>query len=162
MNLLSLLPLLPLLPLTLAAPTSSSSLLTRQSTGTTSLSYDPKYDIGSTSLTTVACSDGDFGLLTEGYTTFGSLPSFYRIGGAPTVSGWGSNKCGACYEISYTSATGQVNSMVVTAVDAAPGGFNVGVQAMDQLTGGRAQELGRVDVSFSEVGRGRCGLAPRK
>ncbi|KAJ0422834.1 Cerato-platanin-domain-containing protein [Aspergillus carlsbadensis] len=153
--------LLPLLPaLTFAAPSSNFKLFARQS-GSTTLSYDPKFDIGSTSLNTVACSNGDFGLVTEGYTTFDSLPSYFRIGGAPTIAGWGSDKCGACYQIQYTSAAGAVNSMFVTAVDAAPGGFNVGVQAMDLLTGGRAVELGRVDVVWTEVARENCGLENR-
>jgi hypothetical protein len=155
--------LLSLLPaLTLAAPSSNPNLAARQlPSGTSTLSYDPKFDVGATSLNTVACSNGDFGLVTEGYTTFGSLPSFFRIGGAPTIAGWGSNKCGACYQIQYTSATGATNSMFVTAVDAAPGGFNVGVQAMNQLTGNRAEELGRVNVVWTEVARENCGLKNR-
>ncbi|KAL3462909.1 Cerato-platanin-domain-containing protein [Aspergillus heterothallicus] len=154
--------ILSLLPaLTLAAPSNPNALLARQSSGTSTLSYDAKFDVGQTSLSTVACSDGDYGLITEGYTTFDSLPSFYRIGGAPTIAGWGSTKCGACYQISYTAATGATTSMYVTAVDAAPAGFNVGEQAMNDLTNGRAEELGRVDVAWTEVARENCGLPNR-
>ncbi|KAL5003565.1 Cerato-platanin-domain-containing protein [Aspergillus recurvatus] len=143
----------------LAAP--SNPLAARQSSGTSTLSYDTKYDVADTSLTTVACSDGDFGLITEGYTTFGSLPTFARIGGAPTIASWGSPNCGSCYQLSYTSATGATNSIIVTAVDTAPGGFNVGQQAMNQLTGGRAAEVGRVDITWTQVGREQCGLSAR-
>ncbi|KAL3474991.1 Cerato-platanin-domain-containing protein [Aspergillus californicus] len=162
----TLLALLPAASLTLAAPSTNTpsqlqKIAARQSTGTSTLSYDPKYDVGASSLATTACSDGDYGLLTEGYTTFDSLPSFPRIGGVPTVAGWGSAKCGSCYQVTYTSATGASNSIFVTAVDSGSGGFNVGVQAMNTLTGNRAEELGRVDVTWLEVDRENCGLAPR-
>ncbi|KAL4741554.1 Cerato-platanin-domain-containing protein [Aspergillus similis] len=143
----------------LAAP--SDPLVARQSSGTSTLSYDTKYDVADTSLSTVACSDGDFGLVTEGYTNFGSLPTFARIGGAPTIAGWNSPSCGSCYQLSYTSATGQTNSIIITAIDTAPGGFNVGQKAMDLLTGNRAAELGRVDVTWTQVGREQCGLSAR-
>ncbi|KAL3439390.1 Cerato-platanin-domain-containing protein [Aspergillus tetrazonus] len=143
----------------LAAP--SNPLVARQTSGTSTLSYDTKYDVADTSLTTVACSDGDYGLITEGYTTFGSLPTFARIGGAPTIPGWNSPNCGSCYQITYTSATGQTNSIIMTAIDTAPGGFNVGQQAMDLLTGDRAAELGRIDITWTQVGREQCGLTPR-
>ncbi|KAL4803555.1 Cerato-platanin-domain-containing protein [Aspergillus unguis] len=144
--------------LALAAP--NPSLKTRQ-TGSTTLSYDPKFDVGSSSLNTVSCSDGDYGLVTEGYTTFDSLPTFARIGGAPTIAGWNDAKCGSCYSITWTSATGASNSIIVTAIDSSPGGFNVATTAMNQLTGGRAEELGRVDVTYTEVGREQCGLKAR-
>ncbi|KAL4910083.1 hypothetical protein BDW74DRAFT_144411 [Aspergillus multicolor] len=155
----TLLSLLPTLTLTLAAP--SNPLIARQSSGTSTLSYDTKYDVGSTSLTTVACSDGDFGLITDGYTTFDSLPTFARIGGAPTIAGWGSPSCGSCYRLTYTSAAGATNSIVVTAIDTAPGGFNVGQTAMNELTNNRAAELGRVNISWTLLGREECGLPAR-
>ncbi|KAL4793318.1 Cerato-platanin-domain-containing protein [Aspergillus venezuelensis] len=156
-----------LLPITLALaglspnPKGFEKISARQTTGSSTLSYDPQYDIGTNSLSTVSCSDGDFGLLTEGYTTFASLPSFPRIGGAPPITGWNSNKCGTCYQVTWTSATGASNSIIVTGIDQSPGGFNVGQQAMDLLTGSRAVELGRVDVTWTEVSREQCGLAPR-
>ncbi|KAL4938933.1 hypothetical protein BDV06DRAFT_45667 [Aspergillus oleicola] len=156
-----------LLPATLAlaGPTTNpkgfEKISARQTTGSSSLSYDPVYDQGTNSLATVSCSDGDFGLLTEGYTTFASLPSFPRIGGAPTISGHGSANCGTCYQVTWTSATGASNTITVTGIDQSPSGFNVGQQAMDQLTGNRAIELGRIDVTWTEVSREECGLAPR-
>lgn len=153
--------LLSLLPaaLTLAAP---SGLERRQSSGSSTLSYDPRYDVGGTSLNDVSCSTGDFGLITEGFTNFQSLPTFPLIGGTPTIAGFNSPQCGACYEVSYTSATGARNSITMIGIDASPGGFNVGQRAMDQLTGNRAVELGRVDVTWEKVSRDRCGLSPRE
>ncbi|KAL4879160.1 Cerato-platanin-domain-containing protein [Aspergillus karnatakaensis] len=153
--------LLTLLPAALAANSGFKVVARQANSGTSTLSYDPKFDVGTSSLNTVACSDGDFGLVNEGFSTFDSLPSFPRIGGAPTVAGWGSANCGKCYEVSYTNAAGVTTSLFVTAVDSAPGGFNVGVQAMNELTGNRAIELGRVNIAWTEVSRESCGLTPR-
>lgn len=47
------------------------------------VSYDQRYDVGGTSLNTVACSDGENGLESR-FPTFSDLPAFPRIGGAPT------------------------------------------------------------------------------
>jgi hypothetical protein len=38
---------------------------------TATVSYDTTYDVASTSLNEVACSDGSNGLESKGYTTFG-------------------------------------------------------------------------------------------
>lgn len=48
--------------------------------------------------------------------------------------------------------------MTVLAVDHAAVGFNIGRGAMNELTGGRAVEVGNVDVQWTEVGRHVCGL----
>lgn len=124
---------------------------------TVSVSYDPKYDVGSTSLTTVACSNGPNGLITEGFTTFETVPGFANIGGAPTIPGWNSENCGKCYQLHYQS--GKINqSIYVTAVDSAPGGFNLALTAMNKLTNGLAEQLGRVDATYTEVDRTLCGF----
>ncbi|KAJ5173514.1 Cerato-platanin [Penicillium coprophilum] len=124
---------------------------------TVSVSFDPKYDVGTSSLTTVSCSNGINGLITQGYTDFASLPSFPNIGGAITIPGWNSPNCGKCYELHYSN--GKIdNSINVLAVDAAPGGFNIGLQAMNNLTNGLAEQLGRVDATYVEVEDSVCGL----
>ncbi|KAJ5505142.1 Cerato-platanin [Penicillium fimorum] len=124
---------------------------------TVSVSFDPKYDIGTSSLTTVSCSDGINGLITEGYTDFASLPSFPNIGGAITISGWNSPNCGKCYELHYSN--GKIDKTInVIAIDASPSGFNIGLQAMNTLTNGLAEELGRVDATYVEVEDSACGL----
>ena len=48
--------------------------------------------------------------------------------------------------------------MTVLAVDHAAVGFNIGRGAMNELTGGRAVEVGKVDAQWVEVGRNVCGL----
>jgi hypothetical protein len=120
---------------------------------TQSLSYDTTYDNPSLSLTSVACSDGANGLITKGYTTLGSLPTFPNVGGAYTVTGWNSAACGTCYNVTYGST-----SLSVLAVDVALDGFNLSEEAMNTLTGGLAVELGRVDVTATQVAASVCGI----
>lgn len=44
------------------------------------------------------------------------------------------------------------------AVDSAVGSFNLGLQALNQLTGGNAQQLGRVDATYTEIEGSQCGI----
>lgn len=48
--------------------------------------------------------------------------------------------------------------MTILAVDHAGAGFNIAKGAMDELTGGRAVEIGIIDVQWTEVDRSVCGL----
>ncbi|KAG1856381.1 Cerato-platanin [Suillus subalutaceus] len=104
---------------------------------TETLSYDTTYDNASLSLSSVACSDGTNGLETKGYTTLGSLPTFPNVGGVYTVTGYNSAACGTCYNVTY-GTTSQT--------------------AMNTLTGNLAVELGRVDVTSTQVDVSVCGL----
>lgn len=140
-------------PVESAAPAASGGVIQLSA----SVSYDTKFDQGATSLNTVSCSNGDHGLVTLGYSTFDSLPNFPFIGGAPTVEGWNSPNCGKCYRLNYKNEVFE-NTITMLAVDAAPGGFNLGQQAMNALTNGRAVELGRVQATYTEVDRSQCGL----
>lgn len=146
--------LLTSLNLASAAPTPQS-----QTTAATSVtvSYDPKYDIRGSSLNTVACSDDENGLVNEGFSTFGSLPNFPLIGGAPTIAGWNSPNCGACYQLHYRrgNVDGRIN---VLTIDTGPGGFNIGLEAMNRLTNYQAQKLGRVTVTYTRVADSICGM----
>ena len=150
----SLLTILTLSSSTLSMPLASPQAAASQ---TISVSYDERYDQGTSSLTTVSCSDGTNGLITQGYSNFKSLPNFPLIGGAPTVEGWNSPNCGKCYQLHYQN--GKVNKTInVLAVDSAVGSFNLGLQALNQLTGGNAQQLGRVDATYTEVEASECGI----
>lgn len=117
------------------------------------VSYDNGYDDGSRSLSVVSCSDGANGLLTKGYSTQSSLPSFPRIGGASVIAGWNSASCGTCWSLTYNG-----NTINVLAIDHAAEGFNIAQAAMDQLTGGQAVALGRIDASYAQVDASVCGL----
>ncbi|KAJ5618404.1 Cerato-platanin [Penicillium herquei] len=136
------------------ATTPAANTATPQSV---SVSYDQKYDDGTTSLNTVACSDGTNGLESDGFTTFSSLPTFPLIGGAPTVDGWDSPNCGQCYQLHFESD--KVNETInVLAVDSASGGFNIGLTAMNRLTDNQATQLGRVTATYVAVANSACGL----
>jgi len=104
-------------------------------------SYDTVYDNGQASVSTLACS----GILeSEGYTTYSSLPGFPNIGGSPQITGYDSPYCGTCWILTYGST-----SIVVTTVDVgdpALEGYNLSLEAMNTLTGGQAENLGRVYV----------------
>ncbi|KAF7970192.1 hypothetical protein HWV62_24838 [Athelia sp. TMB] len=125
---------------------------------TSTLSYDQTYDTKSTSLSTVACSDGTNGLLTAGFTTFGSLPKFPYIGGAQAVAGWNSPNCGSCWNVTYTNSKKVSKSISVLAIDHTDSGFNIALEAMNTLTGGIAKELGRITVTSKEIAASNCGL----
>lgn len=122
-----------------------------------SVSYDSKYDVEDSSLSTVACSDGQNGLIRKGYSTFGSLPAFPLLGGAPTIPGWNSPNCGRCYQLHYQD--GNVDQKInIIAIDVARGGFNIGFQAMNQLTKGQAVDLGHVNATYMQVADSVCGM----
>ncbi|KAG2075794.1 Asp f 13-like protein [Suillus decipiens] len=107
-----------------------------------SLSYDTNYDLGSNLLDTVACSDGSNGLESRGYTTFNSIPNFPYIG-----------------ELGILPSV--TNTVYVTAIDVgdeAQDGFNLSLEAMNSLTGGQAEFLGRVTVTATQVDESNCGL----
>ena len=117
------------------------------------LSYDETYDNSAGSLSTVACSDGSNGLLTKGFSTFGSLPHFPNVGGAQAVAGWNSASCGSCWKLTYKG-----KSINVLAIDHAASGFNIAKAAMNTLTNGQAEALGRIDVTATQVSASSCGL----
>ncbi|KAG6840617.1 hypothetical protein C0991_005516 [Blastosporella zonata] len=122
------------------------------------LSYDQTYDNSGQSLNTVACSDGPNGLITAGFTTFGSLPKFPYIGGAQAVAAWDSPNCGTCWNLTYTNPKGVSKSISVLAVDHTDTGFNIALEAMNVLTANQATFLGRVDVTAAQVAASVCGL----
>jgi hypothetical protein len=115
--------------------------------------YDTTYDNAQGLLSTVACSNGANGLLTKGYTTFGSLPSYPNLTAAQAIAGWNSPACGSCWQITY----GEV-SVNVTAIDRAGDGFNLSLEAMNSLTGGNAVQLGIVDARATQIDPQYCGL----
>lgn len=117
------------------------------------VSYDTKYDDPNLDLLTTSCSDGQYGLVTKGYKTASSLPSFPRIGGAFTVPSWNSPNCGKCYQLTWEG-----KSIYVTAVDHAGEGFNIAQEALDELTGGLAVQLGRVTATYADADPSSCGF----
>jgi hypothetical protein len=125
---------------------------------TTTLSWDATYDNENGDLATVACSDGENGLLTRGFETFGDLPTFPNIGGIPAIEGFDSPNCGTCWSVTWTNSQGAKNTINILGIDVAPNGFNVAKAAMNDLTNGQADFLGRVDVDVEQIAASKCGL----
>jgi hypothetical protein len=123
------------------------------STNAARVTYDSTYDRPNDSLASVACSNGANGLLTKGFTTFGSLPNFPFIGGVQPVESWNSANCGSCWNLTYLGTT-----VSILAVDHAGDGFNIAQAAMDKLTNGVGIQLGHVDVTVHRVVPSVCGL----
>jgi len=125
--------------------------------GTTTTSYDPVYDVKTTSTNKVACSDGSHGLAGK-YPTFGSLPGFPLIGGVSQIAGWNSENCGTCWKLTFNGT-----SIHMLAIDHADAGrqkgdaVNLSKEAMDKLTNGQATKLGRVQSTVVEVDKSVCG-----
>ncbi|OJD22481.1 hypothetical protein ACJ73_06167 [Blastomyces percursus] len=119
------------------------------------VTYDENYDNGHMDLLTTACSDGSNGLVTKGFNVTGDLPTFPGVGAAFSVEGWNSSNCGKCYKLTFKH-TGM--AMPVIAIDQAGNGFNIAKAAMDQLTGGRATDLGNVSMAVIEAATGDCWM----
>ncbi|KAG7289393.1 hypothetical protein NEMBOFW57_005764 [Staphylotrichum longicolle] len=131
---------------------SISSLLAAASA--TSVSYDVGYDDPSRSLTAVSCSDGVNGVMWKyNWNVQGDVKGFPYIGGAQAVGGWNSPNCGTCWK-----ATFQGRSIHVLAIDHAANGLNIAQAAMNDLTNGRAVQLGRIEADVVQVPLGECGL----
>lgn len=118
------------------------------------VSYDTGYDDGSRSLKQISCSDGDNGLISRyHWQTQQDIPRFPYIGGAQAIAGWNSPSCGTCWTIEY-----QGRKVTILAVDHADDGFNIGLHALNELTGGRGVEVGRIDAVAVQVEGKECGL----
>jgi hypothetical protein len=120
------------------------------------VTYDPVYSNANTSLATVSCSDGANGLLTKGYTTFGSIPSFPDIGGVPGAT-WNSTLCGTCWKIQYTTSCGVQTTVFITAIDNAYT-FNVSPGVFNTLNDGNGLGQGLLIAQATQVAASNCGM----
>src|SRR6266700_3997076 len=114
--------------------------------------FDYTYGNPSGSLNNVACSNGANGLAAR-FPTFGNIPTFPFIGGAPGIV-FNSLNCGGCWRLTST-ATGR--SLIMTAIDSAGSGFNIAQEAFVTLNGGQIGQ-GVIDVVAEQAERGVCGL----
>lgn len=102
----------------------------------------------------MACSDGANGLITKyGWQTQGQVKGFPHIGGAQAVAGWNSPNCGTCWQATYNG-----RSIYILAIDRASQGLNIAFSALNELTGGNAEQFGRVDAVVKQVSVNNCGL----
>ncbi|KXX81471.1 Protein SnodProt1 [Madurella mycetomatis] len=120
----------------------------------TTVSYDVGYDDANRSLTAVACSDGTNGVMWKyNWRVQGDVTNFPYIGGAQAIASWNSPNCGTCWSVTYNGKT-----IHILAIDHASQGLNLGLNAMNDLTNGRAEALGRVDANVAQVPLANCGL----
>ena len=115
--------------------------------------YDGVYGNPALSTLNTACSNGINGLATKGYPTLGSLKNFPNLGASPTIEGWNSTQCGACYKLFYGG-----KGIYVTAVDHSATGFVLSTAAMNELTGGLAVELGTIAASYAPAAPVSCKM----
>ncbi|KAI5296301.1 hypothetical protein KEM52_004380 [Ascosphaera acerosa] len=120
-----------------------------------SVSYDKTFDDKTTKLATLACSDGENGLLQYNYTTLGVVPNFPNVAGIPAIQGWGSENCASCWKVTYKS-----RSVNVLGVDVGQGGVNMALATMNKLTNNMAENLGRIQATLEKVDAGDCGFKP--
>jgi len=125
------------------------------------VTYDYNYANANGSLYGVACSDGANGLVTKGYTTFGSLPSFPYIGGIPGAT-WNSPLCGTCWALAYTAPNGTVTTVFMTAVDVSYT-YNVSPATFNKLTNSDPAPwaAGRLTADATQVSETNCGFPVR-
>ncbi|KAN0073794.1 Cerato-platanin [Tylopilus felleus] len=121
--------------------------------------YDTFYDGTTTSLSSVACSTGEYGLIPYGYNTFGDLPSYPFIGGAPQIESWDSLNCGTCWELTYTDRYGDSTSANFTAINSSdPGCFTLSFAGTDILTNGNGERLDGASITAVQVPATWCGM----
>ncbi|RAO65956.1 uncharacterized protein BHQ10_001968 [Talaromyces amestolkiae] len=134
-----------------ADPTSTTPSASPAAQTSVSVQYDTTYDNSSFPISHVACSDGPNGLEGKGYNTLGQLPDFPYVGASPTIPGWDSPNCGACYNITYNTV-----SLYVMGIDSSTSAFVLSQAALDRLTGGQAVALGQVTAFYDSVDSSHC------
>ncbi|KAJ3484915.1 hypothetical protein NLI96_g5318 [Meripilus lineatus] len=127
------------------------AVLGASTSGTTYATYSVDYDNGDTSLNNVACSNGDNGLITKGYTTLNTLPAYPYVAGFSEVTGWNSPACGSCWAVGYNDTV-----IYVIAIDTSGVGFGLSTKAMQDLTASEGIELGKVEVTYSPADDSYC------
>ncbi|KAK0652871.1 Cerato-platanin-domain-containing protein [Cercophora newfieldiana] len=118
------------------------------------VTYDAGYDDANRTMEFVSCSNGRNGLMSRyGWQTQGEIPRFPYIGGTDMVEGWNSTNCGTCWSVTFEGRT-----VFILAIDRTRHGLNIARDAMDELTGGEAEKLGRVFAGIVRVPEHYCGL----
>ena len=89
---------------------------------------------------------------------FGVQRVLLDIGGAPAVTGFNSAACGSCWNLTFTNGQGKSTSITITAIDVATPDFNIGLTAMNELTGNQAVQIGRAPITAAQIAASNCGL----
>ncbi|KAI1039599.1 hypothetical protein LB505_009572 [Fusarium chuoi] len=131
---------------TIAACVSFSTAIT--------VTYSGFYDDNTASVAELACWKG--GRIVEGqdWAKLGEVT--YQIAGYDGVDGPESPLCGSCWSLSYGATS---RSVLVLNSAQAGSGFETSLTVMNSLTGGKAEQLGRVNITAHQTELLDCGVA---
>ncbi|KAJ4137213.1 hypothetical protein NW768_002795 [Fusarium equiseti] len=121
----------------------------------TTVTFNGYYSDDSVPVSELACYKNGEIMKDQDWVKLGDItPDF---AGFDRVDGPNSELCGTCWSLSYG-----YTSRSVLVVDGPRGGsgFTTSFTLMDSLTGGKAEELGRVNVTAFQVELLDCGIAP--
>ena len=135
----------------------SLAILLTSATAQLSASYIIMYDTSELNIMKVACGGGSHGFENRGFSTIGSLPGYPNVGGVPAITGWNSPNCGTCWNVTHTDDEGIMRTISLLGIDASVN-YTTTTAAMNNLTNGQADFLGRVDVTVVQVPSSVCGL----
>ncbi|KAJ8468838.1 hypothetical protein ONZ45_g17101 [Pleurotus djamor] len=119
------------------------------------IAYDKRYDSAKTSVSKSACGKRLETFL--GAHTYGSIPTFPQIGAADFITHIDHPSCATCGMLVHVDEEGTthlINFLIMDRSTTAP--FVLGKKAMDRLTGGQAEKLGRVNATFRQMPNSFC------
>ncbi|KAF4333891.1 epl1 [Fusarium beomiforme] len=126
---------------------SSSSAIT--------VSYNGLYDDDTVSLSDLSCWKENGQIIEDqDWTKLGQVT--YQIAGYEGVDGPASPLCGSCWSLSYGDTS---RSVLVLNSAKAGSGFETSFTVMNSLTAGKAEKLGRVNVTAFRTEPLDCGIA---
>ncbi|KAL6860808.1 Cerato-platanin domain-containing protein [Trichoderma novae-zelandiae] len=122
---------------------------------TVSATFNSLYDDPYRSLSEVVCWRENIGFMPNlDWTLQQDAVGFI---GVDKIKGLNSGKCFTCWTLSYEG-----RAISLLALDGADSGVVMSFNALQYLTDGRAQELGRVDIEAVEVDTSECGVPASK
>ncbi|KAI6754016.1 hypothetical protein HG530_013192 [Fusarium avenaceum] len=108
----------------------------------TTITYNGIFEDDKTSVKEFACWNGKEGSLIEDQRWESLEDLAFPLAGYEGVDGPDSPLCGTCWIVEYE---GRNRPMII--IDSAKSGLTTGFKTMDSLTGGKAANLGRVNVT---------------
>ena len=128
------------------------SVSNAQSTGKETITYNPIYDNGSTSLSTLACAQW---AKDNNFKTLSDVPGYPFVGGSSAAANGNTANCGECFSITDPQTD---ETIFFTVVDAAGTGVVLSFAAFNNVTDGQGAQLGSFQgiIDGVEVTPGKC------
>ncbi|TFB06920.1 Protein SnodProt1 [Trichoderma ghanense] len=122
---------------------------------TMSATFNTLYEDPSRSLSEVTCWRKNIGFMPNlDWTLQQDAAGFI---GLDKINGLNSGKCFTCWRLSYEG-----RAISLLALDGTDSGVVMSFRALQYLTDGRAQELGRVEIDAVEADTSECGVPATK